>query len=208
MRGRGEVDGKENSPDIPAAAAPRRKWALTQEAFDKLLASLGEDGEAAGRRYLEIRGNLIRFFEWRGCPFPEDHADEAINRVAKRMAGGEEIQNPMGYFLGVARMLLLEINKERAREHQALGEMAGSQGASYEPEEPEARIECLRECLRNLSPDNRELIIEYYQGEKGAKIENRRRLTERFKVPVNTLRMRAQRLREKLHACVEDCLKK
>jgi len=51
------------------------------------------------------------------------------------------------------------------------------------------------------------LIIEYYQGEKGAKIQNRKRLTERFGVPVNTLRMRALRLREKLQGCVEDCLR-
>jgi DNA-directed RNA polymerase specialized sigma24 family protein len=74
-------------------------------------------------------------------------------------------------------------------------------------EESEARIDCLRDCLKNLSDDNRELIIQYYQGEKGAKIENRKRLTERFRIPVNTLRMRALRLRDKLQVCMEDCLK-
>jgi DNA-directed RNA polymerase specialized sigma24 family protein len=105
-------------------------------------------------------------------------------------------------------MLLLEINKERAREHQALGEMASSQAASSDSPESEAGIDCLRECLKDLSDDNRELILQYYQGEKRAKIENRKSLTERFRIPVNTLRMRALRLREALQTCVEGCLKK
>ena len=208
MEGRGKVDIETNSTDIPAAPAPRRKWALTQEAFDKLLAAFGEDQESAAEKYIEVRSNLVRFFEWRGCPFPEDHADETINRVAKRLVEGEEIGNPSGYCMGVARMLLLEINKERAREQQALSEMANSQVAHSDASESEEHIECLRSCLRNIPADSRELIIEYYQGEKGAKIKNRKRLVERLGIPVNTLRMRALRLREKLQGCVEDCLMK
>jgi len=201
-----EADSESNSSDAQAGSTPRRKWVLTQEAFDRLLASFGEDPDSAASRYLEARGNLVQFFTWRGCPFPEDHADETINRVAKRMAEGEEIRNPFGYLIGVARMLLLEINKERAREQKALEEMARPQAAA-DSEESEPRIDCLRDCLNNLSDDNRELIIQYYQGEKGAKIENRKKLTERFRIPVNTLRMRALRLRDKLQVCMEDCSK-
>lgn len=204
MQRQSEADSESN----PSDRQGRRKWALTQEAFDKLLASFGEDRDSAAARYLEARDNLVQFFTWRGCPFPEDHADETINRVAKRMAEGEEVRNPFGYLTGVARMLLLEINKERAREHHALEEMARPQAiAAADSEETEARSGCLRVCLKNLSDENRELIIQYYQGEKGAKIENRKKLTERFRIPVNTLRMRALRLRDKLQACMEDCLK-
>jgi DNA-directed RNA polymerase specialized sigma24 family protein len=206
MEGRGKVDIESDSTDTPEGPAPRRKWALTQEAFDKLLASFGEDRQSAGEKYLEIRGNLVRFFEWRGCPFPEDHADETINRVAKKLVEGEEIRNPSGYCMGVARMLLLEINKERAKQQQAFGEMASSPVATSDASESEGHIECLQACLQNLSADNRELIIQYYQGEKGAKIENRKRLVERLGIPVNTLRMRALRLRDTLQACVLDCL--
>lgn len=186
------------SSGVSAVAAPRRRWALTQEAFDRLLGALGEDRDRAGERYVEIRSNLVRFFEWRGCPFPEDHADETMNRVAKRLDAGEEIRNPSGYCIGVARMLLLEINKERAREQQALGEMASVQADAPDASESEAHIECLRACLQKLSADNRELVIEYYQGEKRARIERRKRLSEKFGIPINTLRMRALRIRETL----------
>jgi len=186
-------------------AVPRQKWALNQEAFDKLLVAFDVDRDTAGRKYLEIRNNLTRFFEWRGCSFPEDHADETINRMAKRVFEGEAILNHSGYAMGVARLLLLEINKGRQREQSALAEI-GAAPEVYVPEnDEESRLTCLRSCLQTLSPDNRELILQYYQGEKGEKIENRKKLLERLGIPVNTLRMRALRLRERLQSCVEEC---
>ena len=191
-------------------AEVRQKWTLTQEAVDKLLLALGGDGDGpdrGGQKYLEIRGNLIRFFEWRGCPFPEDHADETINRMARRVAEGEELQNPAGYAMGVARLLVLEIFQGRQREQVALNEMTtNTEVYAAEVNDGESRVECLRHCLDGLSIDNRQLILEYYQGEKGDKIRNRKKLLERLGIPVNTLRMRALRLRERLQACVEDCL--
>ncbi len=196
------------NPESSATPAPRRGWTLTQEAFDQLLAAFDADRESAGRKYLELRGHLIRLFEWRGCPFPEDHADETINRVARKLSEGELIREPAQYAVGVARLLTLEIHKERVKQQSAFDELARTEVAAYELEAPDARVECLERCLASLSPENRELILHYYQGEKGAKIANRKRLTDRFKVPINTLRMRALRLREKLLECVEQCLQK
>jgi RNA polymerase sigma factor (sigma-70 family) len=193
--------------DFPEALSPRRKWALTQEAFNKLLAAFGEDIESAAKIYLEIRSNLTRFFEWRGCPFPEDHADETMNRVAKRLMEGEEIRNPSSYCIGVARLLLLELNKERVREQQALSEFTSVIITSYQADESNAYSDCLQDCLQHLSADNRELILHYYLHEKGAKIDSRKNLAERLGIPVTTLRMRALRIRENLQRCVENCQK-
>lgn len=187
---------------------PRQKWTLTQEAFDKLLLVLGGDRDSGGQKYLEIRTNLTRFFEWRGCSFPEDHADETINRVAKKVAEGEEILNPAGYVMGVARLLLLEIIKGRQREQSALAEIGNSSEVYVDSDDGESRLICLRKCLQSLSSDNRDLILQYYQGEKGEKIRNRKKLIDQLGIPVNTLRMRALRLRERLQACVEECVAK
>jgi DNA-directed RNA polymerase specialized sigma24 family protein len=188
------------------ASQSHRKWSLTQEAFDGLLLCLDNNREAAGQKYLEIRRDLVRFFEWRGCSFPEDHADETVNRVARRISEGERLLNPKAYFIGVARLLLLEISKARAKESQALAELGHSSVETSEPDASEVKIECLRKCLLGLSTDNRELILQYYQGEKREKIENRRKLTEQLGVAVNTLRMRALRLRDRLQTCVEECV--
>lgn len=190
-----------------AQGTARQKWTLTQEAFDKLLVALGGDRDSAGQKYLEIRTNLTRFFEWRGCSFPEDHADETINRIAKRVAEGEEILNHSGYAMGVARLLLLEINKGRQREQLALAEIGTASEVYDDTNTDESRLTCLRSCLQALSTDNRELILQYYQGEKGEKIQNRKKLMDRLGIPVNTLRMRALRLRERLQSCVEECFR-
>jgi DNA-directed RNA polymerase specialized sigma24 family protein len=184
----------------------RQKWTLNQEAFDKLLIALGGDRDRGSEKYLEVRSNLMRFFVWRGCSFPEDHADETINRIAKRVAQGEEILNPTGYAMGVARLLLLEIIKSRQREQSALTEIGNASDVYAESDDGESRLTCLRNCLQTLSPDNRALILQYYQGEKSEKIQNRKKLIERLGIPVNTLRMRALRLRERLQGCVEECV--
>ena len=182
----------------------RRKWTLTQEAFDTLLTSLAEDRESAGERYLEIRNNLIKFFEWRGGPYPEDHADETINRIAKRVYEKEDVRNPASYYLGVARMILFEINRERVRQEQTLRELPGA-AITAMADESESRIDCLRHSLKQLSADNRDLILRYYDGEKREKIDSRKSLAEKLGIPVKTLRMRALRIREHLQNAVQHC---
>jgi DNA-directed RNA polymerase specialized sigma24 family protein len=72
--------------------------------------------------------------------------------------------------------------------------------------EPDRRAPCLRGCLDRLSPETRNLILHYYQGDKGDKIRNRKSLTELFGIPASTLRMRALRVRERLQLCAEDCV--
>jgi DNA-directed RNA polymerase specialized sigma24 family protein len=191
----------------PGEAPARRRWALTPKAFDSLLAGLDSDRESAGKKYVEVRCNLVRFFEWRGCPFPDDHADETLDRVAKRALGGEDIRDPVRYILGTARMILLEVNKARAKERLALGELANTAAVADEPEPLQPRLECLERCLGGLAAGDREMILQYYRGDKRAKIENRKRLTERLQIPLSTLRMRALRVRERLQACVEECLR-
>lgn len=196
---------KHSVPTAPKVLMPASpKWTLTQAAFDGLLDSLDSDRDSAGAIYQETRGKLTRFFEWRGCPFPEDHADETINRVAKRISEGEHIRDLPKYFFGVARLLFLEIQKARAREHQALNNLPEAAGSS--PDSSGQRLDCLRHCLESISSVQRNLIIGYYQGEKSNKIRNRQTLAGSLQIPINTLRMRALRIREQLEACVENCL--
>ena len=201
----GEAEVANKSPHAGPSPTSRQKWSLTQEAFDKLLASLAPDRSMAGEIYQETRANLIRFFQWRACQFPEDHADETINRVAKRVSQGEQISNLTHYFYGVARLLLLEVQKSRARELHALENLPAA--ATDSDNTSGKRLDCLRACLDRISPDQRDLIISYYQGEKSSKIKNRQRLSKMLGVSLNTLRMRALRLRESLETCVENCLK-
>lgn len=200
------MDGSDHSlSNPPEPARARRRSELTQEAFDCFLECLSTDRDKAGARYLEIHKNLERFFEWRGCPSPQDHADEAITRTAQRISQGDQISDPASYVIGVARLLLLEIYKEQEKA-QRIAAAQPDTNTPAPPEDPETRVECLRRCLDRLPRDNRELILLYYEGEKSAKINNRKQLTERLQVSVNTLRMRAMRIRERLMLCMEACV--
>jgi DNA-directed RNA polymerase specialized sigma24 family protein len=189
---------------VPDAA--RQVWSLTQQSFDGLLALLGPDRDVAADRYLEIRRNLVRLFEWRGCSTPEEYADETLNRCARKIGDGEIIRDPATYCIGIARMLLLEMGRDRARQARPLDEAPEPHVVPHEPEgDHDRRVECLRLCLGHLPPDHRSLILSYYQGDKGDKIKNRNRLSQTLEISHATLRMRALRLRASLQRCTENC---
>ncbi|MEJ7616640.1 MAG: sigma-70 family RNA polymerase sigma factor [Pyrinomonadaceae bacterium] len=149
-----------------------------------------------------------KFFEWRGSTSPDEHADETINRVARKIAEGEVIQNLQSYFYGVARLLFMESLKEREREQAAIDQLPEPIQAAEESGDSDSRLECFEQCVRSLPAENRELIVEYYQEEKRAKIDQRKVLAEKLGMPLNALRIRAHRIRVKLEDCVHECVKK
>ena len=175
---------------------------LTQESFDRLLAWLNPDREQAGLRYEEIYRRLIKIFTCRGCREPEDLADETINRVVKRLQeiGDDYTGDPALYFYGVANKVHLEYLRRKP------AVPAPSPPPSEELEETEREYECLEHCISRLPPDSRELVLQYYQDEKGARINNRRDLAARLGIAVNALRIRAHRIRASLHECMLECL--
>jgi DNA-directed RNA polymerase specialized sigma24 family protein len=183
----------------------RRKWDLTREAFDQFLSLLDLDRNRAGESYETLRRNLIHLFIWRGCRDPESHADETINRVIRKIDEGEEVRDPVSYAHGVARRLLLEIFKKQEREQVGIDELPPLVAQPAEQDD-ETGVLCLRRCLNRLPEESRQLIVLYYQGEKSAKIENRKRLAEGLRVTLGALRYRAFDLRQRLQGCIERCM--
>lgn len=181
---------------------------LNENAFDRLLDHLDPDRGRAAARYEELRRILVRFFEWRGAPFPEEHSDETFDRVARKLAEGVAIQNIGGYTYRVARIVLLETRKgpEARRVRMELRGEPASTAMTSESAEKEMRLTCLDDCLCGLPPENRDLIIGYYREDKRGRIEGRRRLAERLGVGGEALANRAQRLRDKLEQCVTACV--
>lgn len=184
-----------------------KEWILTKAAFDKLLANLDVEPELAAERYEELRRMLVKFFEWRCTSYPEDCADETLNRVARRIDEGLLIQNISGYCYGIARLVFLEWAKAPDRKGVSLDEVTPTQAALDEAVEENLELECFEDCLRTLPADSREVIVQYYSEEKRAMIDHRRQLAESLGVPLNALRSRAQRIRQKLEQCIIECLK-
>jgi DNA-directed RNA polymerase specialized sigma24 family protein len=193
-------------------AARKKDWTLTQEAFERLLAALDGDRERAGQRYENMRRKLIEFFEARGSHSPNDHADETINRVARRLDEGESVQDLSAYFYGVARLLLKETLRARGKEPIALDSAppppVGADDEEHERrrQEEDRRLQCFEVCLSKLPAASRVFIVEYYREEKGVKIEQRKRQANALNMSLNALRLRACRIRAELGDCITTCL--
>ena len=191
---------------MDSSPSPKHEWTLTQRAFDKLLSCLAPEPELAGERYEELRRMLLKIFEWRGALFPEDCVDETLNRVARRIDEGVEIKDIGGYCYGVARLVLLETTKAPDSRRVAFDKITVTAPA-VEDRGEETELHCFEECLRQLPADSREVIVQYYSEEKRAKIDHRKQLAETLGIPLNALRSRAQRTRDKLEQCIIECLK-
>ena len=148
---------------------------------------------------------MIRFFEWRGASFPESHADETLNRVMRKIEEGEDLRDPGAYCYGIARLVLLEALKRQIKEDKAAHEYHRAAPAE-EPDGLEDRLRCLRRCLTELPPAQRDLVRAYYEGSGTERIDGRRRLAEALGIGMNALRIRAFRLSDKLQGCVTGCV--
>ncbi len=175
---------------------------LTRSSFDRLLAWLHPDREEAGRKYEMIRRKLISIFASRSCESPEELADETINRVVgkvDRIIGSYE-GDPALYFYGVARNV--------CREYHRTKKIPGPPPPADPPDSVSKEMDCLDECLEHLLPKNRDLLLEYYQEDRQAKIDHRKALALRYGLDMNALRIRLHRIRSAVAECTTACVER
>jgi DNA-directed RNA polymerase specialized sigma24 family protein len=198
---------KTNSEPLSSGSGEKTKWFLTAVAFDKLLERFSSNRDEAGIQYELARRKVIRFFEWRLVGTAEEYADETMNRVARRIDEGQNIDRVMAYIFGVARVILKEIIKERERAPIALDDTPdGLCQSAPEVLDPDMRQICFDQCLETLEIESRKLILDYYEGDGRAKIQKRQQLANKFQIPLNALRIRVHRIRKTLENCIADCL--
>ena len=195
---RDQIDATSKPPEKP-------KWVMTQAAFDKLLNAFSPDRDEAAQKYERARVKIIRFFEWHSVGPADELTDETFNRVARRIDEGQKIDNLLGYFHGVARIILKEALK-KPQPDSLDGELESQQIVAPPERDPDPREECYYDCLEQLSKERHGLIVEYYQQELREKINRRQRLADRLGIPLNALRIRAHRIRMTLESCITKCL--
>src|SRR5262249_51421039 len=121
---------------------------------------------------------------------------------------GESIRDIPTYCHGVARLVLLEKLKGPESKRTDFEELPPAALVAPEPEERDERQECFERCLNELPVENRQLILQYYSDDKPEKIDRRLALARRLSIPLNALRSRAQRIRNRLEECVNGCMNK
>ena len=174
----------------------------TPDYFHALLNALdARDPDRAAELYEALRRKLIRFFEWRGCEFPEDLVDETFDRVGRRLHEGIDAKDPAKYVYGVARLVYQEVWRESLRKERAL--KSGEWPPAPPPDDPEDNplLEALRRCLAKMEDEQRRLVLKYYQSDRH--IQDRKQLSDDLGIPINALRIRVHRLRRRLEECLE-----
>jgi DNA-directed RNA polymerase specialized sigma24 family protein len=186
---------------------------LTAESFGLLLIRLDADERAAAGKYEELRLKLVKFFIWqRRCAESEADAlaDETLDRVSAKLAQKVEILNVNAYALEVSRFVWLEYS--RKKKEDAYGDDLPEITVPPETaEEPNTRLDCLKKCLAEVSSNDsdRRLILGYYSAADGEKNKiQRKNLAEKLGLTMNTLKVKACRLRERLERCINDCAAK
>ena len=192
---------------------------MDESSLNGLLLALNSDLDQAAAMYENIRKKLITFFRVHSCSSPEDYADVTLDRVARKISQGVKLDenSPYSFFIGVARNILHEYKRWETNQAKTFDDAlqlehpfrdARQAGSLEDYEFIDRQFLCLERCMKLLTEQNRILILEYYQGEASARIKNRTELAYRLNIPMNSLRIRALRLRGKLRLCVESCIEK
>jgi DNA-directed RNA polymerase specialized sigma24 family protein len=191
------------------------RFVKTQPESDPLEAFfdyLGPDPVQAGEKYESLRRVLMKFFEWRGALSPDHLTDLTFDRVAGKIAAGEQIQNIHGYCQKVAYFIYLEwVNRSQDDKHEALGDdenlLPSVQGFSLEDiDDEERRFECQKRCLQEIPDENRDVIREYFAGEGRERINRREAMAVRMGISRSALGNRITRLLGKLRECERKCM--
>jgi len=177
---------------------------LDGDAFETLLAYLDSDRERAGERYEALRRRIVQLLAWRGSWHPEELADLTLNRAAKSIRSGESIRSLEAYCAGIARLIAME-EVRNMREVPLLEEHVGLTAAAS-PVENDPRVAAFEDCLSEMAPADRNLILRYYCGDGSQKISNRKVLAQQLGIPLNALRIRACRIRAVLERHIQTRL--
>lgn len=190
----------------------KKNWAPTQDAFQKFLKWLDQGVDSGGERYLEVRRRLNSYFDRKNCLSSDELADETLTRVAQKLDEKGEITglSPIHYCYVVAKFVFLEYLRRPEQGQASLEDLTTLPKSRDNPGSgiealAQDKMECLETCLNKLAPADRELILDYYQGEQAIKIERRAQLAARLGISMNALSIRACRIRQRLELCVRRC---
>jgi len=182
--------------------------AIGSDEFEALLRTLGPDREQAGHAYEELRRRLVTVFAFRHCAMPDALADETLDRVARKVADTATGQwtDLRPFVFGVAWNVARE-SFRTARTTEWTERFDQSRGPSPDADDvAEQRSTCLDRCLGHLQPDERRLVLDYFQAERSAKIALRSEMAARLRISQNALRIRICRITAALGSCLRRCL--
>jgi DNA-directed RNA polymerase specialized sigma24 family protein len=187
---------------ISGGTRASRQRQITAENFAALLAALGDTPQERGKQYETLRSKLIFFFSRRSLQFPEDLADEVLDRLAHRIAEGVEISSISAFALGIARYVAQEQSAKQPH-LLALDELFWNNvPAHLTTQSEEEEIDRMEGCLKKLPRAEARLLEGYYLAHADNPMQARKNLANDLGISANTLRQRVFLARQSLRACM------
>jgi hypothetical protein len=197
--------------DAPVSGQGSRRGmseSLRSEQFEALLQQLGPNREEAAACYEQLRRRLMTVFEYRRCYPAEELADETLDRVARKvqeMGSRFDGSDPARYVFGVAWNVARE-SFRRLAPIPLPDAWDGPSLTSSGGDDDQLEHTCLDRCLERLAASERDLLLSYHQGERGALIRHRSKLAGEQGLSPNALRLKIHRLTGRLRECIARCL--
>lgn len=174
------------------------------DGFGKLRDSLAPDSLEALRR------RLTRFFEWEGCCEPEECANDVLNEIATRLAAGERVPHVLPLATSTARRILKEKMSARVLDQARLMlEPATAANATASPGDPAVEQQDQRafdESFQALPPDAKALLRSFYRPDPPDRLQAWTSMTGAGQIPLQDLRAKALRERERLENLLQEQL--
>jgi hypothetical protein len=196
-----------------AMSTPQEAPALTEADFERLFGFLDADVKRASAKYDQIRLRLNKLFTWRDCAPARTFADQAIERVVRKVNEGEHrVAEPFQFFYSTAMGIVQEQAAARAAETAAkpadaplpLDEFdTPLQRPSKDPvmlAEARKRLPYVQGYLDDLLPKYRRLLTEYHR--RTTSVRRRDELAQANAAPLSALRLRVHRLRNAIERAV------
>lgn len=173
------------------------------EAFQALLRAFDADPDKAGQQYRRLHQRLVRFFSLHPVTDPYFLADEAMDRLARRIAASPaDVESPSAFVFGIARHVLQEDRRLHLREGEIASEWTSKIARSSAADD--ALLTRIEHCLAMMKKEQRDLLLAYYRSSGREKIEHHRELAASLGLTLNALRNRLMRARKELDNCVRQ----
>jgi DNA-directed RNA polymerase specialized sigma24 family protein len=187
----------------PANRKSGARPGISQEQFAGLLLKLGKEPLESGARYEALRTRLIFYFRRKCLDFPEDLADEVLDRLARRLAEGTEIDSLTAFALGIARFVAQE-QASKPFQIQVLEDTFFNNIPADSPTESmEERFSGMEHCLNRMTAADVELLEKYYLGDGESLIRARKSISETLKISPESVRQRIFSIRRRMRQCME-----
>lgn len=199
----GGVDAEsETSEQLADDPAPAQSRGSMNKAWRRLLRFLGngDDHEQGAVQYEQARNRLLQFFAARGKLGDEELADATFDRVVAKLSDetAAQVRCPVGYMLRFAHFIYLEHIKSEISRRNRLAAIQPDEADCMENAHEEwlrsQRLALVEQCLNELPPEERTLLLSYYMHDGRLRIVARQKMSQELGITPALLRTRVSRL--------------